>query len=575
MANFTTFNLKTPEAGDFLVGYKEDGSEEFKTTVSSLIDSLSSTYLEFINVQTYGAIGDGINDDSIPIQQSIDSASENQTIYFPEGNYKIDSTIIIPYGKNNLRIISSGSRLFANDQTSPNILKIASDDVLVEGLVFDGNYTSGSPTNTKYLLELNGQRTTVKNCVFKNTCGYGITARWGTGITTGNGNNSTIYGTGGHQIFDNKVTNCWSGINVQSTLSSAVSGLRDISIQRNNIIKNSFVSYQSSARCIGVGLDANCPSFKGIVISNNVCVNGGTTGIEIFDNSKDILITGNYVEGGDVALSLSGCNRVTATGNHLIGSRDYQFEISGSSDITATGNFMSGKNSAGQQIGICGFNINSQYQSASNLTLNGNTIVNFEVPLFNNNINANNVTFTGNTIYGSLSGINGGIKLQGNQNNWLISNNSIKAEGYNCDRFFYFTGTGSGFTISNNQLIGAAKNQVFDIGGTIYENISIFGNNFTAASATNEDFIRLGLGTSSFNAFNNIASDYSNPKTCILNTTIPQFLTTNLTATNAFISDLTVESLSVNSNALSSDGTNTFLKLYNNNIAYGLKLQLL
>ena len=37
--NFTQFDLKNPTNSDFLVGYKSDGSAEYRTTVNGLLSS--------------------------------------------------------------------------------------------------------------------------------------------------------------------------------------------------------------------------------------------------------------------------------------------------------------------------------------------------------------------------------------------------------------------------------------------------------------------------------------------------------------------------------------------------------
>ena len=48
--NFTNFTFKTPVTGDFLVGYRQDGSSELKTTIKELIDlSDDSSLINFLS----------------------------------------------------------------------------------------------------------------------------------------------------------------------------------------------------------------------------------------------------------------------------------------------------------------------------------------------------------------------------------------------------------------------------------------------------------------------------------------------------------------------------------------------
>lgn len=48
-----------------------------------------------INVKDYGAIGDGTTDDTVSIQNAINSAGQNNKVYFPTGNYRITNTITV------------------------------------------------------------------------------------------------------------------------------------------------------------------------------------------------------------------------------------------------------------------------------------------------------------------------------------------------------------------------------------------------------------------------------------------------------------------------------------------------
>ena len=59
-------------------------------TLKDRLESLSNT----VNVADFGAIGDGVVDDSDAIQNAIDSASENTTIYFPNGIYKLTTPVL-------------------------------------------------------------------------------------------------------------------------------------------------------------------------------------------------------------------------------------------------------------------------------------------------------------------------------------------------------------------------------------------------------------------------------------------------------------------------------------------------
>ena len=85
--------------------------------------SLSDRFGEIINVKDFGAIGDGITDDTTAIQAAIDSAHWNSsgirdTIFFPPGTYKV-STINIVNGQSVIlshpTLISESTALIINN----------------------------------------------------------------------------------------------------------------------------------------------------------------------------------------------------------------------------------------------------------------------------------------------------------------------------------------------------------------------------------------------------------------------------------------------------------------------------
>jgi hypothetical protein len=66
------------------------------STLKERIDFLDTeTELRGVNVKWYGAVADGVTDDSISIQSVIDSVEDNTTIIFPKGEYVINQTIQI------------------------------------------------------------------------------------------------------------------------------------------------------------------------------------------------------------------------------------------------------------------------------------------------------------------------------------------------------------------------------------------------------------------------------------------------------------------------------------------------
>ncbi len=108
-----------------------------------------------VSVKDYGAVGNGITDDTLAIQTAINAASEGDCVVFPVGVYKTSSVITISKrlsiegNRSKIKIISNGIRIIYSDTS-------------VEGLVFEG--TRQSLNNCGLIIE--ADKVLVKDCDF-------------------------------------------------------------------------------------------------------------------------------------------------------------------------------------------------------------------------------------------------------------------------------------------------------------------------------------------------------------------------------------------------------------------------
>jgi hypothetical protein len=68
--------------------------------VGAVATTVEDKLREYISVKDFGAVGDGITDDTAAIQLAIDEIGSSAAIYFPPGTYKTTATIVTRYGIN-------------------------------------------------------------------------------------------------------------------------------------------------------------------------------------------------------------------------------------------------------------------------------------------------------------------------------------------------------------------------------------------------------------------------------------------------------------------------------------------
>ena len=120
-------------SGSSLVGFIQSGSGAVATTVQAKLR-------ESVSVLDFGAVGDGVTDDTAAIQAAIDSLSINGgTLYFPVGTYSVSTIIwkskVSAYGDGHFSSIILGN----TSSTDTLILMSAISRVNIQTIQFNGN----------------------------------------------------------------------------------------------------------------------------------------------------------------------------------------------------------------------------------------------------------------------------------------------------------------------------------------------------------------------------------------------------------------------------------------------------
>lgn len=135
-------------AGSSLVGFIQSGTgATYRTVQSKLRDAVS--------VKDFGAVGDGVTDDTAAIQAAINSKAGFLAVYFPAGTYKVTSQITIANDRTTLYGDGAASRiLFLPTANAVCFLFENGSNSSVQNVVRDLAFYSTDTTYTKTAIKL-------------------------------------------------------------------------------------------------------------------------------------------------------------------------------------------------------------------------------------------------------------------------------------------------------------------------------------------------------------------------------------------------------------------------------------
>ena len=282
-----------------------DGTGVKYPTVNAVIAGLSTkqNYLDWATPQDYGAIGDGIADDTAAVQACLNSNS-NVLLY---GNYKTTDYLEV---FSNQFIFSNNATITRSSTASAILVALNRENIQIKGsltLVGSGNFEGTSSG-----IKMSGvDNFKVDGVVFKNISGVGLWISAGS-VSFPRGKGGLIsniqaincyigmqfdYGAQGeyHSVVNFNATECNTGANIYAG---------NISITGGNIVDNTLGIY-----------------LGGFLSSNNS--HGILNGININHNTLNL-----KVDGAEFGESIQGC--------HFYGEIDSNIEIINSKGISFT-----------------------------------------------------------------------------------------------------------------------------------------------------------------------------------------------------------------------------------------------
>lgn len=150
--------------------------------VGAVATNVQTKLRETVSVKDFGAVGDGVTDDTAAIQAGIDAinAAGGGALYFPAGIYRISANL---WARNKVSMVGDkgateirldqgvNTQILANQNAT---VPITVDDFSIINLIFNAN-ANGTEAFTASAVAVNGvKRFVAKSCVFKNATGYGL-----------------------------------------------------------------------------------------------------------------------------------------------------------------------------------------------------------------------------------------------------------------------------------------------------------------------------------------------------------------------------------------------------------------
>lgn len=311
-----TLNLRSQD-----IAHTADLTGAVATTVRDALDDV-------VSVKRFGAVGDGVADDSAAIQAAIDAveAEGGGTVYFPVGTYSIQLSLT---PKSNVSYRGEGELSVLKITTTPGPTYIFNqaltdlDGVVWDGLAFDG--AANYPTNTDYVQTYANKNTAIRiggvkasNIVIRN-CHFNEFSNGSIDINGFESNNITIR--------DNRFIKggyCFKVINLRLPSSSYTDAQR----VSNCLVTGNLIDtcgpqsyYDPSKNSWNASTDAIAiDSGKDSVISHNIIKNTSSNGIRV-EESLRVSVYGNTLSeiGGDGIVFYNSTFYCTCTGNTISG----------------------------------------------------------------------------------------------------------------------------------------------------------------------------------------------------------------------------------------------------------------
>ena len=441
-----------------------------------------------VNVKWFGAVGDGVIDDTTAVQKTFDSANKTRLVDMPD-IYKISSKVIIANsviirGYNTGQIVPNSDNVYLLVNAEVEYFEINGIEVDNSSQTYGNGLTLGVSNDSNGTIFIN--KPIVEKCIFKN-CKIVVSSTYGGLIS------ECILEEGSMDIFEH--AGC-------------------LTISENTIVNVTQELNGISGLVVG---DFPSDSRRGGHKIINNTINTTRMGIELRDRKADNtnFETGTIISGNDITTTgivypfgLSfNCNHVKIADNKIahIGIGTHSIGIELASNLIVTGNQISGF------INGITTTTNLITDITDNVLISNNSITQCKTGITTPRY-ASNITIEGNSVYGvfyddgTAYGIGNAedIKVGGFPHSISILNNIVKLEYVNTSSGLPKCISMQGFkdSVCNGNtcnIVSDRSGYAVFLGSSI--NVQITDNLLTGTQVSN------GLGLSKYNTGNASVKD--------------------------------------------------------------------
>lgn len=349
------------------------------------------------NMLDYGAVGDGVTDDSAAWALLYAATSAGDTVYFPGPKTYLMGTVSL--AKRLHLLLADDATIQTKSGTNGNVVSISAAGSSVRGGTLDHDSANQSAGHG---IDITAEGVTIERVTVHDTKGWGIYSRRAkTAIR-----DCVVTDSGSTSIF----------IQTNSITNADIDGCV---VSGNRIDRSGMASTGSIA---GILIDGDAVgtlyTLGTRVVGNTVylpvaAVETAGQGIEITGLADRTTVAGNTVRGGGIGISISGADGCSVTGNTVYHAYLVGIEFAGCTHGVASGNTVDGAN-------VCenGFTVSNS--GGEKIVITGNIVR--DVTLRGIQAARPEVVITGNIV--DLSDGEYGIELKSAQGS-VISGNSV------------------------------------------------------------------------------------------------------------------------------------------------------